>query len=67
MLNASCEVATEVYGHDNHCLNTANALIGVDPKNWVADKAYVGNGMITPIKTNSSQLAGLGKRNSINR
>jgi alkylated DNA repair dioxygenase AlkB len=36
--------------HDNHCLNTANALIGVDPQNWVADKAYVGNGMITPIK-----------------
>jgi hypothetical protein len=36
--------------HDNHCLNTANALIGVDPKNWVVDKAYVGNDMITPIK-----------------
>ena len=36
--------------HDNHCLNKANALTGVDPKNWVADRAYVGNGMITPIK-----------------
>jgi hypothetical protein len=35
---------------DNHCLNTANALIGVDPRNWVADKAYIGNGMNTPIK-----------------
>src|SRR5437588_10784591 len=36
--------------HDNHCLNEANALTGVYPKNWVADRAYVGNGMITPIK-----------------
>lgn len=36
--------------HDHHCLNKANALTGVDPKNWVADRAYVGNGMITLIK-----------------
>jgi hypothetical protein len=27
--------------HDNHCLNKANALTGVDPRNWVADRAYV--------------------------
>lgn len=36
--------------HDNYCLNNTNVFTGVDPRNWVVDKAYVGNGMITPIK-----------------
>src|SRR5581483_583183 len=36
--------------HDHHCLNAANALTGIDHKNWVDEKAYEGNGMVTPIK-----------------
>jgi DDE superfamily endonuclease len=35
--------------HDSHCLNESGVLIDV-PGNWLGDKGYVGNGMITPIK-----------------
>ncbi len=36
--------------HDNHCLTESGALVTLDPANWIADKGYVGNEMITPIK-----------------
>jgi hypothetical protein len=36
--------------HDNYCLGESGALLTMDPKNWVGDKGYVGNGMITPFK-----------------
>ena len=36
--------------HDNYCLGESGALQTLDPMNWVADKGYVGNGMITPFK-----------------
>jgi len=36
--------------HDNHCLNESGVLLTLDPADWIADKGYVGNGMITPIK-----------------
>jgi hypothetical protein len=36
--------------HDNYCLGESGVLLGMDPKNWVGDKGYVGNGMITPFK-----------------
>ncbi len=36
--------------HDNHCLNESGVLVTLNPADWVADKGYVGNGMITPIK-----------------
>jgi hypothetical protein len=36
--------------HDNYCLGESSALLTLDPKNWVADKGYVGNDMITPFK-----------------
>ena len=36
--------------HDNHCLNESEVLLTLDPADWIADKGYVGNGMITPIK-----------------
>jgi len=36
--------------HDNYCLGESGVLLTLDPKNWVADKGYVGNGMITPFK-----------------
>ena len=36
--------------HDSHCLGESAVLTGVDAGNWVGDKGYVGNNMITPIK-----------------
>jgi DDE superfamily endonuclease len=36
--------------HDNHCLAESAVLTGVDAGNWMGDKGYVGNNMITPIK-----------------
>ena len=36
--------------HDNYCLGESGALLTLDPKNWIGDKGYVGNGMITPFK-----------------
>jgi len=36
--------------HDSHCLNESGVLATVDPADWIADKGYVGNGMITPVK-----------------
>lgn len=36
--------------HDNHCLGESGVLLSMDPRNWLADKGYVGNNMITPFK-----------------
>lgn len=36
--------------HDTYCLNKSGILLTRDPGNWVGDKGYAGNGMITPIK-----------------
>ena len=36
--------------HDTHCLNQSGVLLTLDPGNWLGDKGYVGNKMITPIK-----------------
>jgi hypothetical protein len=36
--------------HDTHCLNQSEALRGPEPGNWMGDRGYVGNDMITPIK-----------------
>ena len=36
--------------HDNHCLGESGALLTLDPRNWIGDKGYVGNNMITPFK-----------------
>jgi len=34
--------------HDSHCLKESGVLLTVDPRNWLGDKGYVGNSMITP-------------------
>jgi hypothetical protein len=34
--------------HDNHCLNESGVIRTFDPSNWIGDKGYVGNDMITP-------------------
>jgi DDE superfamily endonuclease/Helix-turn-helix of DDE superfamily endonuclease len=36
--------------HDNHCLGEAGVLLSSNPRNWVGDKGYTGNDMITPFK-----------------
>jgi hypothetical protein len=35
--------------HDTCCLSEFGALLKLDPGNWVGDKGYIGNDMITPI------------------
>jgi hypothetical protein len=35
--------------HDTHCLHRSGVLSGLDLGDWVGDKGYIGNGMITPI------------------
>lgn len=36
--------------HDSFALNESGVLITLDPSQWIGDKGYVGNGMLTPIK-----------------
>jgi DDE superfamily endonuclease len=36
--------------HDNCCLGESGVLLSFDPQNWVGDKGYVGNDMITSSK-----------------
>jgi DDE superfamily endonuclease/Helix-turn-helix of DDE superfamily endonuclease len=36
--------------HDNYCLGESGALPALDPKNWIGDKGYIGNDMITPYR-----------------
>lgn len=36
--------------HDSYCLNKSHVLVTLDPGNWIGDKGYVGNNMITPVK-----------------
>jgi hypothetical protein len=36
--------------HDNYCQEESGILLTMDPKNWIGDKGYIGNRMITPIR-----------------
>jgi hypothetical protein len=36
--------------HDTYCLNESGTLLTLSPDNWMGDKGYVGNRMLTPIK-----------------
>jgi len=36
--------------HDTYCLSESGVLLTLDPGNWVGDKGYIGNSMITPIR-----------------
>src|SRR5436853_4514341 len=35
--------------HDTYCLNESG-VVADEPSNWIGDKGYVGNDMLTPIK-----------------
>ncbi len=52
--------------HDNHCLGESAVLMTLDPCNWIGDKGYVGNNMITPFKKPAgSELLGWQKEFNI--
>ena len=36
--------------HDNYIVGDSSVLDGVDPLDYIGDKGFVGNGMITPFK-----------------
>ena len=36
--------------HDNYCLGESDVLRMLNPKNWIGDKGYIGNEMITPFR-----------------
>ncbi len=36
--------------HDNYCREESGALGTMNPKNWIGDKGYIGNNMITPFR-----------------
>jgi hypothetical protein len=36
--------------HDTYCLSESGVLLTLDPGNWIGDKGYVGNDMLTPIR-----------------
>ena len=36
--------------HDSSCLDNSEALLTLDPNNWVGDKGYIGHDMLTPIR-----------------
>lgn len=36
--------------HDNYCLGESGVLTGMNPRNWMGDKGYIGNDMLTPFK-----------------
>lgn len=36
--------------HDNYCREESGVLLTMNPKNWIGDKGYIGNHMITPYR-----------------
>ncbi|MFV2013740.1 MULTISPECIES: transposase family protein [unclassified Micromonospora] len=36
--------------HDSYAINGTGVLVSLDPGDWIGDKGYVGDGMITPYK-----------------
>lgn len=50
--------------HDTYCLGESEVLVTLDPGNWVGDKGYVGNDMITPIKKPAGVIFWTGRRSS---
>ena len=36
--------------HDNYCQEESGVLLTINPRNWIGDKGYIGNNMITPFR-----------------
>ena len=45
-------ISDPVHGsrHDNYCREEFGVLLTMNPKNWIGDKGYIGNNMITPFR-----------------
>ena len=53
--------------HDTYCLSESGVLITLDPGNWIDDKGYVGNDMITPLRSRRAAISWTGRKNSISK
>ena len=53
--------------HDNHCLGQSGVLFPVNPRNWLGDKGYIGNGMITPSRSPKAANYRIGRKSSISK
>jgi DDE superfamily endonuclease len=51
--------------HDTYCLNESG-IVADKPGNWIGDKGYVGNDMLTPIKNPSTVTWWTGKNGIVN-
>src|SRR2546430_16217780 len=36
--------------HDNYCREESGVRLTINPRNWIGDKGYIGNNMITPFR-----------------
>lgn len=53
--------------HDTYCLSESDALRTLDPGNWMGDKGYIGNGMITRSGNPPAGTFWTGRKNSSER
>ena len=53
--------------HDTYCLSESGVLLTLDPGNWIGDKGYVGNDMITPIRSPRAAISWPGTKDSTSR
>jgi hypothetical protein len=47
-----CRIENPIGGsrHDTYCLGESGVLVTLNPSNWVGDKGYVGNDVVTAIE-----------------
>ena len=54
--------------HDDYGLGESGVLLTLDPENWIGDKGYVGNDMITPfMKPARAASYSTGRKSSTSR
>ena len=50
--------------HDNYCQAESGALLAMNPKNWIGDKGYIGNNIITPTGNQQAANCSTGRRST---
>jgi hypothetical protein len=53
--------------HDNYCQEESGVLMTMNPKNWVGDKGYIGNNMITPYRNQQAANCSTGRKSTTQR
>jgi hypothetical protein len=53
--------------HDNYIVKDSSVLDSVDPLDYIGDKGFVGNGMITPFRNQQEENFWTGRRSSTAR